>query len=362
LTKDTRKKTFVVVGATGSVGHVVASTLESLGHQVRPIARSLGMPFARREKLNEAFSGAHGAYLMIPFDFAAPDLHRREAEIGEALAQAVAASGVPRVVLLSGLSAHLSEETVGSAKGAAMMEQRLNAMNLGELVHLRAGFFMENLMQGIPQMAQTANFRWAFSGGKPMPMIAAKDIGVRAAEILVAAEVGPRVQELHGPRDYSMAEAVSILGVSVGLPNARYLQVSYEEGRAGMIGAGASPSLADAVMVTARGSMKVGSGRGKPDRYETRLKPPWRRSRQKPSPPPIERRLRRAGDDLCGDAFYVRQLRLLVSTRVSPLPSKFGRAHARAAGDRSTEEGLFTLAIASFFLISRCTRRAHADL
>jgi uncharacterized protein YbjT (DUF2867 family) len=253
LTEDTRKKTFVVVGATGSVGRVVASTLESLGHQVRPVARSLRMPFERREKLNEAFSGAHGAYLMIPFDFGAPDLHRREAEIGDALAQAVAASGVPRVVLLSGLSAHLSEETVGSAKGAAMMEQRLNAMNIGELVHLRAAFFMENLLQGIPQMAQTGNFRWAFSGGKPMPMIAAKDIGVRAAEILVTAEVGPRVQELHGPRDYSMAEAVSILGASVGLPNARYIQVSYEEGRAGMIGAGASPSLADAVMVTARG-------------------------------------------------------------------------------------------------------------
>jgi hypothetical protein len=61
------------------------------------------------------------------------------------------------------------------------------------------------------------------------------------------------VQELHGPRDYTMEEAVSILGVSIGLPNARYIQVSYEEGRAGMIGGGAPPSFVDAVMMTARG-------------------------------------------------------------------------------------------------------------
>lgn len=161
--------------------------------------------------------------------------------------------GVPRVVLLSGLSAHLSEETVGSAKGAQMMERRLNAMDIGELVHLRAAFFMENLLQGVPQLAQTGDFRWAFSGNKPMSMIAVKDIGARAAEILVAPEVGPRMQELHGARDYTMEEAVSILGVSIGLPNARYIQVSYEEGRAGMIGAGVPSSFAEAIMETARG-------------------------------------------------------------------------------------------------------------
>ena len=253
MTEDAGEKTFVVVGATGRVGRVVASTLQSRGHQVRPVARSLAMPFERREKLDETFSGANGAYLMIPFDLAVSDLHRREEEIGEALARAVAVSSVPRVVLLSGLSAHLSADIVGSAKGAAMMEQRLNSMNIGELVHLRATFLMENLLHGVPQMAQTGNFASAFAADKPMPMIAAKDVGVRAAEILLAAEVGPRVQELHGARNYTMPEAVSILGASVGLAKARYIQVSYEEARAGMIGAEISPSLADAVMQTARG-------------------------------------------------------------------------------------------------------------
>jgi uncharacterized protein YbjT (DUF2867 family) len=94
-------------------------------------------------------------------------------------------------------------------------------MDIGELVHLRAAFWMENLLQGVPQMAAAGTFASAFAGDKPMPMIAAKDVGVRAADILVATDVGPRVQELHGARDYTMTEAVSILGASVGIANAR---------------------------------------------------------------------------------------------------------------------------------------------
>src|SRR5437762_2419350 len=142
MTENARSKTFVVVGATGGVGRVVASTLKSLGHQVRPVGRSVGVPFENKERLDEAFSGAHGAYLMIPFDHAAPDLHRREDEIGTALAQAVAASAVPRVVLLSGLSAHLSKETVGSATGAQLMEQRLGAIDVRDPVYLPAACFI----------------------------------------------------------------------------------------------------------------------------------------------------------------------------------------------------------------------------
>jgi uncharacterized protein YbjT (DUF2867 family) len=149
---------------------------------------------------------------MIPFDSSASDLHCREGEIGDRLAEVVAASGVPRVVLLSGLSAHLPEKIVGSAKGAAMMEQRLNSMKIGELVHLRATSSWTTCCRASRRGRKREISRGRFLGDKPMPMVATKDVGARAAEILVAADVGPRVQELHGPRDYTMAEAVRILG------------------------------------------------------------------------------------------------------------------------------------------------------
>jgi uncharacterized protein YbjT (DUF2867 family) len=202
--------------------------------------------------LHRTFAKIDGAYLMLPFDFAAPDLHQREKEIGAKLADAVSRAAVPRIVFLSGTSAHLGHRA-GSATGAAKMEERLDALGIPELVHLRCAFFMENLLQSIGQIAKSGTFSWAFIADRPTPMVAARDIGKRAAELLAEPFTGPRVQELLGPRDYTLAEAVRILGSAVGKPEARYLQVSYEEGRKRMVSAGLSPSLADAVMETARG-------------------------------------------------------------------------------------------------------------
>jgi uncharacterized protein YbjT (DUF2867 family) len=247
------RKIYTVVGATGSVGRELGDVLQAHGHEVRPVARRAGVAFEDPVALDRAFAGADGAYLMIPFDFDAPDLHRREAEIGARLAGAVAKAAVPRVVLLSGLSAHLGDSTTGSAIGAALMEKRLDSLNIPELVHLRAGFFMENLLQGVGQIAQTGTFCWAFASDRPMPMIAASDVGKRAAELLMQEKFdGRRVEELHGAGDHTLAEAVRILGASIGRPHVLYKQIPYAEARRGMIEAGISESFADAVMVTAR--------------------------------------------------------------------------------------------------------------
>src|ERR1700687_70051 len=100
------KRIYVVIGSTSDVGSVVAAELESQGHIVRRVARSLGVSFDDKEALGQAFAGVDGAYLMIPFDKQAPDLHERERQVGESLADAVKAAGGPRVVLVSGLNAH----------------------------------------------------------------------------------------------------------------------------------------------------------------------------------------------------------------------------------------------------------------
>jgi uncharacterized protein YbjT (DUF2867 family) len=138
-------KTYVVTGATGAVGKAVIERLKAHGAQVRLVSRRSGMSFDDVEALKQAFSGADGAYLMIPFDMQVPDLHKREDEIGMKLAEAVKGAGVQRVVLLSGLNAHLRGQIdLGSSLGAAMMEERLDSLGIAELVHLRAPFFMEN--------------------------------------------------------------------------------------------------------------------------------------------------------------------------------------------------------------------------
>lgn len=247
-------KTYVVMGATSDVGAEVARRLKVAGQVVKPISRTAGVPVDDETALKQAFSGADAAYVMIPFDMGAPDLHKREAEIGAKLADAMTASGVTRVVFLSAASAHLRGHT-GSGMGAAMMEERLDQLDLPELVHLRAGFFMENFLKGMGFAAQapSGSYRTAFRGDRPMPMIASTDVAERVVNLLTASSFRqPRIQELLGFRDYTMAEATQILATAFGDPRIRYVQSSYSEARSAMLELGVSESFADAVMETSR--------------------------------------------------------------------------------------------------------------
>ncbi|MBZ9746511.1 NmrA family NAD(P)-binding protein [Mesorhizobium sp. CO1-1-7] len=248
--KISSPRTVVVIGATNEVGKAVAQVLTRQGHIVRGVARSLGVALDDSDALASAFSGADSAYVMIPFDVTAPDLHGFEDEVGARLAAAIAKSGVRRVVLLSGLNAHLR---MGTSLGAALMEDRLAALGLDELVFLRASFFMENFAKGMGFVQQAASgiFMTPFRGDLPMPLIAASDLGQRAAALLDATRFpSERIIELHGGGYYTFEQATTILGSAMGR-QVTYKAAPFTEARAGMIANGLSPSFADALGETA---------------------------------------------------------------------------------------------------------------
>ncbi|WP_369660173.1 NmrA family NAD(P)-binding protein [Variovorax sp. V15] len=249
----TRKtSTYAVVGATSDVGKAVVGGLQAAGHHVRPVSRSAGVSLDDAAALRQVFAGVDGAFLMVPFDLQAADLHAREREIGANLARAVKEASVRRVVLLSGLSAHLRK---GSSLGAALLEQGLDELHIPELVHLRAGFFMENFRKGLDFASQAGIgfFGTMFRGDLPMPMVSAADVGDRAVRLLTdEAATLTRVHELHGGGDYTMAQATAILGAAIGKPKVQYVQVPHQDALASMLGAGMSPSFAEAVLETAR--------------------------------------------------------------------------------------------------------------
>lgn len=244
------RRTTVVVGATSQVGVEVSARLKKAGHAVRGVARGLGVGLDDQRALDAAFSGADSAYVMIPFDVTAPDLHRFEDEVGARLASAIAKAGLSRVVLLTGLNAHLK---MGTSLGAALMEERLDALGLEELVHLRAAFFMENFVRGMGFVEQAASgvFATPFRGDLPMPLIAAKDVGERAAALLCAQGVsGRRIVELHGGGYYTLEQATAILSQAIG-KDVAYHAAPFADARAGMIANGMSASFADALGETA---------------------------------------------------------------------------------------------------------------
>ncbi|MEZ2329581.1 NmrA family NAD(P)-binding protein [Mesorhizobium sp. RCC_202] len=243
-------RTTVVVGATSEVGAEVSARLAGAGHTVRGVARRLGVALDDQAALDAAFAGADSAYVMIPFDVTAPDLHCFEDEVGARLASSIAKAGLNRVVLLSGLNAHLR---MGTSLGAALMEERLAALGLEELVCLRASFFMENFVKGMGFVEQAASgvFATPFRGDLPMPLIAAKDIGERAAALLDAKGAsGQRVVELHGGGYHTLEQATAILGRAIG-KDVAYYAAPFADARAGMIANGLSASFADALGETA---------------------------------------------------------------------------------------------------------------
>jgi len=244
-------KTFTVVGATSDTGRVVQRLLEEAGHSVRPVARRHGISLDDTAGLAQSFAGAWGAYLMMPFDLAANDLHARERELSSNFAQALRGAGLRRVVVLSGLSADLKR---GSSLGAALLEDAIAALGIPEVVFLRAGWFMENFAKGLDFTAQAASgiFATPFRGDRPLPMVSAEDVGRRAAELLMAEDPGDRIQELLGARDYTMADAAAVMVEATGRAGVRYQQVPLQDARAGMVAAGMSESFANAVLETAR--------------------------------------------------------------------------------------------------------------
>jgi uncharacterized protein YbjT (DUF2867 family) len=110
---------YVVTGATGHTGSVIAKRLLGQSKTVRAVARSaerlsslasLGAePFAGdisdREAVARAFSGAEAAYVMVPPDLANPDYSAYQDKVLEAVASALDKGTPANVVVLSSFGA-----------------------------------------------------------------------------------------------------------------------------------------------------------------------------------------------------------------------------------------------------------------
>jgi uncharacterized protein YbjT (DUF2867 family) len=190
-------KKITVLGATGNIGTALVHHLLQQGHHVTAVAR----PSARLDALaqagattkagdahdapflTEALRGADAAFLMIPPNVTAPDVLAHMAQIGEATAQAVRASGLKQAVHLSSIGADEPAGT-GPVVGLYHQEARLNAIEGLQVVHLRPAYFMENLLANVGLIQHMGIAGSATRPDVALPMVATKDIAAKAAELL----------------------------------------------------------------------------------------------------------------------------------------------------------------------------------
>jgi uncharacterized protein YbjT (DUF2867 family) len=228
----------VITGATGNTGSVIAETLQATGENVRVIGR-------RAERLERfvakgaeafvgdvtdaaamtrAFTGASAVYVLIPPNPTVENFGAYQATVSDAFASAIQKAGVKHTVVLSSIGADKAEK-VGVVKGAHRMEQKLNRIAGLSVLHLRAGFFMENLFQYIGVIKSMGMLAGTLRGDLPAPWIATRDIAAVAAEALQRRDFsGAQTRELLGPRDLTMNQVASIVGKAIGKDELSYSQ------------------------------------------------------------------------------------------------------------------------------------------
>jgi uncharacterized protein YbjT (DUF2867 family) len=239
MTSPVSNGMYVILGASGNTGSIIANFLLLKGENVRAVGRDAGRLQRFVDKGAEAFtadmsdpgaltkalSGARAAYLLLP------PMKTREGQEREsdAIAKAVKESGLRYAVHLSSYGAQVPEGT-GPVAGLHSSEEKLNAISGLNVLHLRAGYFMENNLAAIGTIQGIGLFGNALLPDVKLPMIATHDVGNYAAQRLLHLDFsGKEIRELLGERDLSMTEVTALIGRGIGKPDLEYKQFPYDQ-------------------------------------------------------------------------------------------------------------------------------------
>ena len=248
----------VVLGATGHVGRQVALRLLDWGESVSVVGRNPQTlaPFVKKGAIPlvgsledadftlRACAGAGTVFSLIPPHPYARDLRLFQARAGASIAAAVAAAGVTHVVNLSCLGAQWPDGT-GPLAGLHEHEERLNALPGLNVLHLRACYFMENLLGNIDLIKANGVNGFPIRADLRMPVIAACDVAEAVARSLTARDFKEIVvRELLGAGDLTMRQMTRLLGRAIGLPGLKYVEFSSDETEHAMVNKGLSRDVA----------------------------------------------------------------------------------------------------------------------
>jgi len=249
---------YVILGATGNTGKVVAETLLDSGQKVRVVGRKKGRlegftvlgadvfeaNVADSAALTTAFTGARAVYALVPPNMASPDYRAEQDAASASIAKALEASGVTHVVTLSSFGADKTDKT-GPVAGLHVMEERFSQIPKLNALFLRAGYFMENLLAQPGIIKSLGMMAGPVNADLALPMIATYDIATAAADALAKLDfTGHQTRELLGQRDLTYSQMAKIIGAAIGTPSLAYVQLPAEQVIQAMTQMGMSKNMA----------------------------------------------------------------------------------------------------------------------
>jgi NAD(P)H dehydrogenase (quinone) len=224
---------FAIVGAAGNVGYSTSMALRKAGVPVRAILRDaakaaslddLGCEIALAdlqdaEALAKAIAGADAVQIIIPLAPRAKDPAEDLRQMIDSLARALEQAPPKRLLAISDYGAHVADD-IGMPTIFRRLEARLGQLDVPKLV-LRSAEHMHNWGRVIPVALASGNLPTFHDAvDRVFPTIAAPDLGLIAAELLLRPVHGKDLEIVHaeGPRRYSANDVATALTQLSGRP------------------------------------------------------------------------------------------------------------------------------------------------
>ncbi|AKI01344.1 putative nucleoside-diphosphate sugar epimerase [Hoeflea sp. IMCC20628] len=219
-----QKPPILVIGSTGKTGSRIVKSLRDKGYSVREGSRNSAVPFDwdQPEAWTAALAGVHVAYVSYFPDLAFPGATDKI----EALTKIARASGVRKLVLLSGR---------GEAH-ARKCEDIIRNSGL-EFTLVRAAWFAQNFSEGYLQAPVLDGMVALPAGDIKEPIADVDDIADVAVAALTDDRHNGELYEITGPRLLSFAEAAAEISAAAEIP-VRYMPITLEQFHEAMLGIG----------------------------------------------------------------------------------------------------------------------------
>jgi uncharacterized protein YbjT (DUF2867 family) len=219
-----------VVGATGRIGAKLTRTLLSAGHQVKALSRGgpaldalvklgaepcLGSFDTGAGEFDKFFGDADAAFLMVKTDW--NNIHGHYPAVAQRFVDALRKSQVRLAVSLTAMGSEVAGST-GHFESFYKLDQALNQLSDIDLVHLRAGWFMENMLFFTGAVARHGRIAWSLDTGVKLPWAATHDIADLAVKELTNPAGEHRVIREVGSEDLTMPEVAAMISTEIGRP------------------------------------------------------------------------------------------------------------------------------------------------
>lgn len=245
-----------ISGSLGNTGKPLTQQLVQAGHNVtlissdaskKSVIESLGAKAAIGSVgdttfLKKTLTGTDALFAMTPPNMGGSDVIRNTTAAGKSFAEAIAAAGVAKVVMLSSVGADFPSGN-GPISAIHHIEKLYDRLEGISVTFLRAGYFYLNFYNDIPVIKAAATMLGNFPGSTVIPMVHPGDIAMIAAEELQSAATGKKIR--YAVSDVkTAAEVAQILGHAIGQPTLPWTEITDEQYSQGLEHAGLPAELA----------------------------------------------------------------------------------------------------------------------